>query len=332
MPKHQLRSAGTRARLAGLGIAVMALALAGCSGLGPGDAHTPTFTVDPNMKARADALMAEPPLVLTTFTVIADMAREVGGDDVRVESITSVGAEIHGYEPTPGDLQRAVGADLVLDNGLGLEAWFEGFLSNVDAPRVTVSDGIDVIDISGEGTTGQANPHAWMSPTQAHTYVDNIVTALSELEPARASAFEKRGADYQQRISEVAGELDATLATVPQEQRVLVTCEGAFSYLARDAGLEEVYLWPVNAEQDATGKSIAAAIDIVRDRNVPAVFCESTVSERAMRQVEQATDAEWGGTLYVDSLSTADGPVPSYLELLRHDVHTIANGLTGASS
>lgn len=277
----------------------------------------------------------ERPLVLTTFTVIADMTREIAGDDVRVESITRVGAEIHGYEPTPGDLKRVAGADLVLDNGLGLEAWFEQFLTHTDAPRVTLSDGIEGVDIAREGQrdgVAQPNPHAWMSPIQARTYVDNIVTALSELEPASASAFRDRGDAYREELDDIAGTLEAAVASVPEQQRVLVTCEGAFSYLARDAGLDEAYLWPVNADQDPTARDIAAVIDLVREQDVPAVFCESTVSDRAMRQVEDATDAIWGGTLYVDSLSQPDGPVPTYLDLLRHDVDVIVAGLTGATS
>lgn len=318
MPKPQLGAAGNWSRVQRALAAFAVLALAGCAGKGP---------VAPVEDDR--------PLVLTTFTVIADMASAVAGDDARVESITRVGVEVHGYDPTPGDIQRGTGAQLVLDNGLGLEAWFDRFLTQTDAPRVTVSEGIDTMHLAADGapnsTTTPPNPHAWMSPTQAHTYVDNIVTALSTLEPARASAFRERGDAYQAELREIAGTLEAAVATVPRSQRVLVTCEGAFSYLARDAGLDEVYLWPINADQDAKARDIAATIDVVRDREVPAVFCESTVSDRAMRQVQEATGAAWGGTLYVDSLSEADGPVPTYLDLLRHDVQVITDGLTGAT-
>lgn len=323
MPKLRLRSASTPMRCLGGLLGLLLVAATGCA-----TKHTGTTSA---------ASEDDRPLVLTTFTVIADMAREIGGDQVRVESITRVGAEIHGYDPTPGDVLRGAGADVVLDNGLGLEAWFEQFLSQTDAPRVTVSEGIDALTIARKNrdetaTAAQPNPHAWMSPTQAHTYVDNIVTALSEVDPASASAFRERGDHYQAELEDIAAMLETAVASVPQQQRVLVTCEGAFSYLARDAGLDEVYLWPVNAEQDPTGRDIAAAIDVVREREVPAVFCESTVSDRAMRQVEDATDAVWGGTLYVDSLSEPDGPVPSYLELLRHDVNVIAAGLTGQTT
>ncbi|WP_084128594.1 metal ABC transporter substrate-binding protein [Demequina sp. NBRC 110055] len=272
------------------------------------------------------------PLVLTTFTVLADMAANVAGDDLRVESITKVGAEIHGYEPTPLDIAKASEADLILDNGLGLEAWFAQFVQSVDAPHVVVSDGVEPIAIAGDAYDGLPNPHAWMSPHVAQGYVGAMVEAFAALDPDNAAAYARRGSAYQEELRAVADELEADLAAVPAAQRVLVTCEGAFSYLARDAGLEEVYLWPVNAEQQATPQQIAAAIEEVDSREVPAVFCESTVSDKAMMQVADATGATLAGTLYVDSLSEADGPVPTYLDLLRHDAELIAAGLTGDAS
>ncbi len=271
------------------------------------------------------------PVVLTTFTVLADIAQNVAGDDVTVESITKVGAEIHGYQPTPGDVAKASRADLVLGNGLNLELWFEQFLDTADAPRAIVSEGVEVIDITEDAHAGKPNPHAWMSPLNVVIYVDNIVAAFSELAPEHADDFAARGAAYQEQLQQVHDEFVADLAAVPAEHRALVTCEGAFPYLARDAGLTEAYIWPVNAEREATPRQIAAAIEFVEDNDVPAVFCESTVSDKAMQQVVAASGATFGGTLYVDSLSEPDGPVPTYLDLIRHDVDTILAGLTGGT-
>lgn len=270
------------------------------------------------------------PVVLTTFTVLQDIAQNVAGDHVRVESITKIGAEIHGYEPTPGDIRRASDADLILDNGLGLEAWFERFVADLDVPHVVVSDGVDVIPIAEDASAGLANPHAWMSPLNAQIYVDNIVRALSDLDPANASDFAANGEAYGAELLAVNDELIAELDALPANERALVTCEGAFSYLARDTGLTEQYLWAVNAEQQATPQQIARTIEFVDENAVPAVFCESTVSDKPMQQVVQATDAAFGGVLYVDSLSEQDGPVPTYLDLLRHDASVILAGLTGA--
>ncbi|GGH50924.1 metal ABC transporter substrate-binding protein [Microbacterium album] len=303
MPKN--RRAGAAAVVAVLGAAT----LVGCTDAGGADDGRP--------------------VVLTTFTVLADIARNVAGEHLRVESITKVGAEIHGYEPTPGDIRVASEADLILDNGLNLEAWFAQFVQTVDVPHVVVSEGVEVIDIAGDAGAGAPNPHAWMSPLAVQIYVDNMVDAFAELAPEHAESFAEQGEAYKGELQEVHDELVAALAPLPDTQRALVTCEGAFSYLARDAGLTEAYIWPVNAEQEATPQRIAATIEFVREHDVPAVFCESTVSDRAMRQVVEATGAEFGGVLYVDSLSEADGPVPTYLDLIRHDVATIVAGLTG---
>ncbi|GHF04050.1 metal ABC transporter substrate-binding protein [Pseudolysinimonas yzui] len=272
----------------------------------------------------------ERPLVLATFTVIADIARNVAGEHLDVESITKVGAEIHGYEPTPGDLRRAAGADLIIDNGLGLEAWFEQFLQDVDAPRVTVSDGVEPIDIAADAYAGRPNPHAWMSPLNVEIYVDNLVAAFSELDPQHAADYAANGEAYAGELRTVHDELVADLHTLPADARALVTCEGAFSYLTRDTGLTEIYIWPVNAEQQATPQQIAGVIDAVEADDIPAVFCESTVSDRPMQQVVEATGAAYGGVLYVDSLSEADGPVPTYLDLLRYNARTITAALTGS--
>ena len=268
------------------------------------------------------------PVVLTTFTVLADIAEQVAGDHLRVESITKVGAEIHGYEPTPGDLRRAADADLILDNGLNLEAWFGQFVEDLDVPHVVVSEGVEVMSIADGSSEGLPNPHAWMSALNVQRYVDNMVDAFAELDPAHADDYAANGEAYRAELQQVHDELVAELSALPENERALVTCEGAFSYLARDAGLTEQYLWAVNAEQQATPQQIARTIEFVDEQGVPAVFCESTVSDEAMQQVVEATDAAFGGTLYVDSLSEPDGPVPTYLEMLRHDVDVITSGLT----
>lgn len=290
---------------------VGAAALAGCSGASASDASDGR------------------PVVVTTFTVIADMARVVGGEAVVVESLLDPGVEVHGYEPTPGDLTRAARADLVLDNGLGLERWFEPFMERVDAPHVVVSDGIDPLPIHEGEYAGGANPHAWMSPVQAAVYVENIRDALTDLVPAEADEFAANAAEFLADLDDVHTDLTTAVAALPPEHRALVTCEGAFSYLARDAGLTEAYLWPVNSDVQGTPGQIAEAIAFVRADGVPTVFCESTVSDEAQRQVARESGAELGEVLYVDSLSAPDGPVPTYLDLLRHDVDAIVAGLSG---
>ncbi|GED97277.1 metal ABC transporter substrate-binding protein [Gordonia crocea] len=289
----------------------VALALTGCS-----------------TASRDDAAHGKP-LVVTTFTVLADIAANVAGDRLAVESITKSGAEIHGYEPTPGDVRRAAGAALVVKNGLGLDAWFDRFTDDLHAPHVVASDGITPIPIASDAYAGKPNPHAWMSPLNVVVYADNLAAAFTRIDPAGAAVFRANAEAYKQRLRAVAHDLVDSLHALPANERALVTCEGAFSYLTRDAGLAERYIWPVNAEQQAVPRQVAATIDFVRTERVPAVFCESTVSDKAMRRVAAASGARFGGILYVDSLSRADGPVPTYLDLIRHDSRTIVAGLTG---
>ena len=294
---------------------VAALALAGC---------TPSTTLTP---PAAD----DRPVVLTTFTVLQDIAQNVAGEHLVVQSLTKVGAEIHGYEPTPGDVRRAQDADLIIDNGLGLEAWFAAFTRDLDVPTVVASDGVETIAIAGGEAAGRVNPHAWMSPRATAIYVENIAAAFADLDPDNAAAYAANAETYTAELDRLDAELTAAVAAIPASERALVTCEGAFSYLASDAGLGEAYLWPVNAEQQATPRSTGDVIEYVRDRDVPAVFCESTVSNEAMLRVTEETDAAYGGTLYVDSLSEPDGPVPTYLDLMGHDIDVIAAGLTGGT-
>jgi manganese transport system substrate-binding protein len=271
-------------------------------------------------------------VVLTTFTVLADVAKNVAGDKLTVESITKAGAEIHGYEPTPGDIRKASKADLILDNGLNLEAWFAQFVEGLDVPHAVVSDGVEVMSISEDSYQGKPNPHAWMSPVNVQIYVDNMVKAFSDLDPGNAEVFKANGDAYKAELQAVQDQMVTSLSGLPENQRALVTCEGAFSYLARDAGLKELYIWAVNAEQQATPQQITRAIEYVKANKVPAVFCESTVSDAPMQQVVGATGATFGGTLYVDSLSEADGPVPTYLDLIRHDAGLITKALAGTTA
>lgn len=275
-----------------------------------------------------NAQAAEPFKVVTTFTVIADMARNVAGDAAWVESITKPGAEIHNYQPTPGDLLKARDAQLVLWNGLNLELWFERFFSRMkDVPSAVVSQGVEPIAIAQGPYAGKPNPHAWMSPTAALVYVDNIRDALVEHDPANADTYRRNAEAYKARITATLEPLRQQLQTIPEPCRWLVSSEGAFSYLARDLGLRELYLWPINADGQGTPQQVRRVIETVRAERIPAVFSESTVSAAPAEQVARESGARYGGVLYVDSLSVADGPVPTYLELLRVTTATLVQGL-----
>ena len=265
--------------------------------------------------------------VVTSFTIIADMAREVAGDAAEVESITKPGAEIHGYEPTPKDIVKAQGADLVLWNGMNLELWFEKFFTNVkDVPGAVLTEGITPIGI-GEGPySGKPNPHAWMSPANAVIYVENIRRALVKMDPANEAVYSTNAAAYTAKIKALDEPIRQKLAAIPEEQRWLVSSEGAFSYLCANYGLKQLYLWPINADAQDTPQQVRSVIDGVRGNRIPVIFSESTVSDKPARQVAKETGARYGGVLYVDSLTAADGPAPTYLKLLESNADTIVKG------
>ena len=268
------------------------------------------------------------PFVLTTFTILADLAENVAGDRIAVKSITKPGAEIHSYQFTPSDIIKTKGAKLIIENGLGLEAWISKFtMSAGSIPKVKLTEGINPLLIDGDVYAGKPNPHAWMSPKRAIQYVDKIVDAFIEIDPDGEIEYRSNASTYKAKLEALDKELRDSLSSIPKERRFLVTCEGAFSYLASDYGMKEAYLWPVNAESQVTPKRMVNLIDVIKKNNVPTIFCESTVSSKAQIEVSKASGAIFGGTFYVDSLSEPNGPAPTYIDLLRHNVRLITKGL-----
>lgn len=265
--------------------------------------------------------------VITTFTIIQDIAQNVAGDVAEVQSITKPGAEIHDYQPTPKDVAKAQQADLILWNGLNLERWFERFFQNMpNKAAVVVTEGIEPMPILEGEYKDLPNPHAWMSTTNALIYVENIKNAFVKYDPQNAAVYEQNAAAYSEKIKQLDKPLREALAQVPEAQRWLVTSEGAFSYLAKDYGFQEAYLWPINAEQQGTPQQVKNLIEKVRQNNIPVVFSESTISPKPIKQVAKESKANYGGVLYVDSLSAKGGPVPTYIDLLNTTVSTIVKG------
>ena len=274
-------------------------------------------------------LLAEEKIkIVTTFTIIADITKNITGDAAEVLSITKPGAEIHGYQPTPKDIVKAYDADLILWNGMNLELWFEQFFSNLnETTSITVSEGIDAINISEGDYQGLPNPHAWMGLNEALIYVDNIVNALSYYDKKNSELYFQNAAKYKEKIISTIEPLKESILQLPEKQRWLVTCEGAFSYLARDLSLKELFIWPMNADEVGTPKQIKKVIDRINENKIPIIFCESTVNQAPAKQIAKETGAKFGGILYVDSLSDKNGPVPTYLDLLKSTYNTVEKGL-----
>ena len=266
--------------------------------------------------------------IVTTFTIIADITKNITGDAAEVLSITKPGAEIHGYQPTPKDIVKAYDADLILWNGMNLEIWFEQFFSSLnEITSVTVSEGIDAINISEGDYQGLPNPHAWMGLNEALIYVDNIVNAISYYDKKNSELYFQNAAKYKEKIISTIEPLKESILQIPEKQRWLVTCEGAFSYLARDLSLKELFIWPMNADEVGTPKQIKKVIDRINENEIPIIFCESTVNQAPAKQIAKETGAKFGGILYVDSLSDKNGPVPTYLDLLKSTYNTVEKGL-----
>lgn len=275
-----------------------------------------------------NAAFAKKLKVVTTFTVFADIARNVAQDRADIVSITRPGAEIHNYQPTPGDIRKAQGADLILWNGMNLELWFEKFFENLsDVPGILITEGIVPMRIGDGPYNGKPNPHAWMSPENGVIYVQNIARAFALYDPENADFYTENANVYITEIRQIAAPIQAEINLIDPSRRWLVTSEGAFSYLARDFGLKELFIWPINADQQGTPQQVRRVIDTIREFNVPAVFSESTVSANPAKTIANETEAVYGGVLYVDSLSNADGPVPTYLDLIKVTIETIAKGL-----
>ncbi|WP_409160719.1 metal ABC transporter substrate-binding protein [Pectobacterium sp. B2J-2] len=277
--------------------------------------------------ASTSAQAAEKLKVITTFTIIQDIAQNIAGDAATVESITKPGAEIHDYQPTPRDIVKTQSAQLVLWNGMNLERWFTRFFENVkNVPAVVVTEGITPLPIREGAYNGNPNPHAWMSPSNALIYIENIRKGLVQADPANTETYNRNAKAYAEKIKALDAPLRERLSRIPEQQRWLVTSEGAFSYLAKDYQFNEVYLWPINADEQGSPQQVRRVIDTVREKAIPVVFSESTVSDKPAKQVSKETGAKYGGVLYVDSLSTEKGPVPTYIDLLQVTVETIAKG------
>jgi manganese/iron transport system substrate-binding protein len=211
---------------------------------------------------------------------------------------------------------------------MNLELWFEKFFENLsDVPGILITEGIVPMSIGDGPYNGKPNPHAWMSPENGIIYVENIVAALAKYDPENADFYRTNADAYIAEIRQISAPIQAQIDLIEPSRRWLVTSEGAFSYLARDFGLKELFIWPINADQQGTPQQVRKVIDTIREFNIPAVFSESTVSANPAKTIANETDAIYGGVLYVDSLSKADGPVPTYLDLIRVTIETIAKGL-----
>ncbi len=301
---------------------LLAALLSGCGLLHP--AGWRDLMADPGLELKRDGR----PLVITSFTVPRAMAQAVACGKLQVESLLPAGAEIHAHQPGDRERHWLQQADLVLVHGLDLHPWLPPLLKEAGSrPTVDVAAGIQPRRILEGERAGKPDPHAWMSPRQAQTYVRNIRDAFIALDPQHAATYRSCAARYSEQLVELDRQLREELGRLPAQQRTLVSCEGSLAYLSADYGLQEVYLWPSQGTPQASKERLEQVASQVRTLQVPAVFCESTYDDSQQRQLARESGARFGGTLFVDSLSSLDGLAPNYLELLRHNLSLIKKGL-----
>jgi zinc/manganese transport system substrate-binding protein len=284
---------------------------------------------------RASAQQAERMKVVTTFSILADFARNVGGDRVDVTSLVGPNGDVHVYAPTAGDVQAVKRARLVIINGLGLEGWLPRLIdsSAISAVSVVATTGIVPREVgAGERLArhrevGSADPHAWQSVENAKTYVANIRDAMIEADPANAATYKDNAAAYLAKLDELDHEVRDAIARIPADHRKVISAHDAFGYFAAAYGIAFVAPQGVSTESEPSAQDVAAVITQIRQQKIPAIFLENISDPRLIRQIASETGAAVGGTLFSDSLTDANGAAPSYIEMMRHNVKTIATAL-----
>lgn len=263
--------------------------------------------------------------VVASMSIIADFARQVGGDRVSVTTLVPVGADPHVHEPTPADARAVDDADLVLGNGAGLEPWFDAIVDGSGRDVVTVTDELAHRVVDDE--EGEADPHLWMVPPLAAVYVERISEELADLDPDNAARYREHAADYLDRLERLDEELAAELAQVPEHQRILITSHDAYSYFADHYGLEVETVVGVSTEEEPGAARVQELIDLVREAGVPTVFMESTVNPAVIRRVADDAGIEVGDPLYGDSVGEPGSGAEDYVGMMRANVAALVDGL-----
>ena len=282
----------------------------------------------------AQAVLAQAqdrPLVVSTASIFADMAEVIGGDVIEVRSIVPLGGDPHTFEPTPAAAALVTDADLLLRNGLTFEGWLNELIqySGTSAPTTLITKGI--APLGSMSYAGSEDPHAWMDAQNGLLYAKNIYEALAATFPEYADQFAFNYGIYRQQITEIDAWIRDTIVRIPSHRRVLITSHDAFQYYGRAYGLRLEAILGTSTDADVQTNDVARVIAIIKDNDIPAVFVESTVNPRLIRQIAEDTGAEIGGSLFSDSIGGPDSEAPTYLDMLRHNTRTIVRGLTGAA-
>lgn len=303
-------------------LAIAALALGACA--------------DDDARGR-EAADGAPVRVVATFSILADIATAIGGDDVDVHSIVPLGVDPHEYSPLPKDVQKTTEADVVLWNGLNMEvggAWFEALIDvankDMDSDRVVeVSAGVEPMYLASEdGSTSEINPHAFLDPQVGMIYATNIRDGLIAADPAAEPTFRANAEQYLAELKEIDALYRERIAEIPADHRVLVTSEHAFQYMTERYGMTSGYIWEIDTDEQGTPTQMNTLISLVRTSGVPALFVESNVDQRPMQTISSETGVPIYGTVFSDELGSPDSDGGTYLAMLRHNITQIHAGLS----
>lgn len=273
-----------------------------------------------------------PPLVVASASIFADMAAVVGGDMIRVASVVPIGGDPHIHEPTPDNVRLINSADLILVNGLTFEGWMNELIENsgTKAPTVRITEGIQPIE--SEEYANSSDPHAWMSAKNGLTYVANIRDALIRLDPENAEAYRFNANMYLAQIKDLDTYIQGALARIPEAQRILITSHDAFRYYGRQYGIRVEAALGTSTDAEVQTNDVARLTNTIRESGVKAIFVESTINPKLIRQIAEDNGIVIGGSLYADSLGEPAGVAGTYLKMLRHNTDIIVSGLLGETS
>ena len=275
--------------------------------------------------------------VLASFSILADLVREVGGDRVEVSTLVGTNTDMHGFQPTPAHAKAVATAQLVVINGLGLEGWADRLVkaANFKGTRLVATKGVKALtaEVEGHGHKHQHkhsdryDPHAWQEVANVKIYVTNIRDALSAVDPAGKDVYAKNAAAYLQKLHALEAEIKQLFAGLSEKERRVITSHDAFHYFGDAYGIEFLAAQAAGGETQPSARDVAKLIQQIKKEGIKAIFVENISSPRIVEQIAKETGAKIGGTLYSDALSDAKGPAATYLDMIRHNAKTIAAAL-----
>jgi zinc/manganese transport system substrate-binding protein len=282
--------------------------------------------------ALATPTLAEPLKVIASFSILGDLAANVGGDRVAITTLVGPNGDAHVYEPKPADAVALSQADVILANGLH----FEGFLprlieaSGAKAPLIELTNGSDILRPSEGSDLGDFDPHAWQSVRNAQVYVENIAAAFCAADAKSCDTYKSNAATYVSKLEALDSQIKTMIAAIPPEKRVVITSHDAFGYFAHEYGIQFLAPEGVSTDSEASAADVAALITQIRQEKAAALFVENISDPRLMDQISNETGITIGGALFSDALSDASGPAPIYLDMMRHNAQTLIGAINGS--